>query len=83
MAAKLGSDSLTFQTQRRQRRKVRTLIPNVTHSTPWRFPLTPRARALTNTTNAPRYTRRPRNRTDCGVVRRRQPSRAQQKLRRR
>ena len=38
--------------------------------------------AATRMTTAPRYTLRPRNRTDGGVTRFRQPSRAQQKLRR-
>jgi hypothetical protein len=38
--------------------------------------------ALTNTISAPKYTRRLKNRTEGGVQRRRQPSRAQQKLNR-
>lgn len=42
-----------------------------------------RLRRLATSTTTPRYTRRPRNRTDGGVARLRQPSRLQQRLNRR
>ena len=66
--------------QRRPRRTVRGLTAKRSRSASRRRSVSPCANALTSTTTAPRYTRRPRNRTDAGVVRRRQPSRAQQKL---
>lgn len=56
----------------RQPVSVRTLTPS--HGRWARAGVIPACRAVTKTTTAPGYTRRPRERTEGGVVRRRQPS---------
>jgi hypothetical protein len=64
--------------QRSQRRVVRAAMP-----VDRRAALAVRliiATMLATITTAPTYTRRPRNRTDGGVARRRHPSRPQQRL---
>ena len=66
----------------RQRLSVRTFTPSHSRSGAARVAVMPPSRAVTKTTTAPRDTRRPRYRTDGGVVRRRHPSAAQQKLKR-
>ena len=68
--------------QARQRSKVRSLSPNSLRNRSTRLRFNPCIMALSNTTTAPTYTLRPRNRTLGGVLRLRQFSRAQQKLRR-
>jgi len=75
-------DVLAFRHQARQRVSVRTLTPSSSRRRAARAAVMPSTIAVTNTTTAPRYTRRPRYRTEGGVVRRRQPSCAQQKLNR-
>ena len=67
----------TSHHHRCQRDTVRALTPKRSHKARRRWGLSPCASALTKTTNAPKYTRRARNRTEAGVVRRRHPSRAQ------
>jgi hypothetical protein len=67
--------------QRSHRRVVRAAMP-----VDRRVALAARsitATMLATITTAPRYTRRPKNRTDGGVLRRRHPSRPQQRLNRR
>lgn len=66
----------------RHRSNVRALTPNSERNSLARGGVTPCRIADTSTTIAPRYTRRPRNRTDGGVVRARQPSVAQHRLNR-
>src|SRR5262249_46017570 len=62
----------------RQRLSVRRLTPVISRRRAARFAVIPPSMAVASTTTADRYTRRPRNRSDGGVVRFRHPSRAQQ-----
>ena len=66
----------------RQRASVRRLAPTSSVSCLIRAAVAPCRIVSTSTTTAPRYTLRPRNRSDGGVSRVRQPSSAQQKLNR-
>lgn len=66
----------------RHRSTVRRSTPTSDRNLPARRGVSPASIAATSTTSAPRYTRRPKNRNDGGVTRRRQPSRSQQKLNR-
>ena len=59
---------------------VRRLTPTISRNLWSRFADTVALSALNTTTTGPKNTLRPRNRTDGGVTRRRQPSRSQQKL---
>ena len=59
---------------------VRKLTPTISRNLWSRFADTVALSALNTTTTGPKNTLRPRNRTDGGVTRRRQPSRSQQKL---
>lgn len=66
----------------RQRSTVRRLAPVSSRSIATRFGVAPCRSAETRTTTAATNTFRPRNRNEAGVLLRRQPSRAQQKLNR-
>ena len=67
----------------RHRWSVRGLTPTRLRISAALFSVMPCTIAEIRTTTAPRYTRRPKNLSDGGVSRRRQPSRSQQKLSRR
>src|SRR6267143_392721 len=66
----------------RHRSNVRRLTPTMPRSCATLAAVAPCRSAVIRTTTAATYTRRDRNRNDAGVVRFRQPSSAQQKLRR-
>ena len=68
--------------KRHQRLTVRTLTAKVSHSRFSRSGVGPSRKTGRSRTSMPKNTFRPRNRSDGGVIRRRHPSVAQQKLNR-
>src|SRR6266540_285346 len=68
--------------KRHQRLAVRTLTAKVSHSRFSRSGVGPSRKTGSSRTTTPKNTFRPRNRSDGGVIRRRHPSVAQQKLNR-
>ena len=83
IAAHVALATNSARHHRHHRPSVRPLTARRSHSAWRRRAVRPCASAVASTTTAPRKTRRPRKRTDSGVIRRRHPSRSQQKLSRR